>query len=378
MLTDIRILCAGEEVLMRVRYVSPLCGLTFRWMGFVPLVGFAVCLVLCLFAWWLLLFCGGLVFVAVVFAVRSYPIHLSSHTEDVRLSSVFSETGTRPCSGDTMSLVRYVDVSLSVLDCLYPRDPPQPVGKKKIDDNRKRCRFTLGEAPDSNGKQTLVIAASSQLPRTILFDQSQPTSRHSVTGPPHSLSRPALPKFGVYFCHTKIFRNILLRDGIKPTTRTSSSSPSTIVTIALKLHATDTDDISTGVLNSRLNQRGYPFCLFINIPAAFDAGFVWTSLDNSVIGTPKVPLLPAFFHGPVDISGSTPVDYSTHPPHQVRHDLPVSPPPTDLSESRINAQADARVQQILAAPAMPPAQPPPKKQTSPRMNMWQTTTDGAP
>ena len=30
-----------------------------------------------------------------------------------------------------MSLVRYVVVSLSVMDCLYPRDPPQPVRKKK-------------------------------------------------------------------------------------------------------------------------------------------------------------------------------------------------------------------------------------------------------
>ena len=29
-----------------------------------------------------------------------------------------------------MSLVRYVVVSLSVMDCLYPRDPPQPVRKK--------------------------------------------------------------------------------------------------------------------------------------------------------------------------------------------------------------------------------------------------------
>ena len=32
---------------------------------------------------------------------------------------------------DTMSLIRFVAVSLSVLDCLYPRDPLQPVTKKK-------------------------------------------------------------------------------------------------------------------------------------------------------------------------------------------------------------------------------------------------------
>ena len=31
-----------------------------------------------------------------------------------------------------MSLVRDVDISHSVMDCLYPRDPPQPVRKKKL------------------------------------------------------------------------------------------------------------------------------------------------------------------------------------------------------------------------------------------------------
>ena len=39
-------------------------------------------------------------FVAVVLASRSYPTHRCFHTEDVKLSLVFSETGTRPCSGD--------------------------------------------------------------------------------------------------------------------------------------------------------------------------------------------------------------------------------------------------------------------------------------
>ena len=35
------------------------------------------------------------------------------------------------CSWRLMSLVRHVVVSLSVMDCMYPRDPPQPVRKKK-------------------------------------------------------------------------------------------------------------------------------------------------------------------------------------------------------------------------------------------------------
>ena len=168
----------------------------------------------------------------------------------------------------------------------------------------RKCRFTLREASNSNGKLTFVIAASSQLPHTIL-EQSQPTFRQSRTNPSPTLSRPALPKFGVYFCQTKIFRNILLRDGIKPTLRTSSPSPAAI---ALKLHATDTHDISAGVLNSRLNHRQHPICLFINIPATFDADFTWVSLKHSVIGTPKVSLPPTFFHWAIDISGTTPVD----------------------------------------------------------------------
>ena len=79
-----------------------------------------------LFVW---LACGvGLV--AVV--CRSHSIHLCLHTQDVKLSLVFSETGARPCSGDSMSLVRFVVVSPSVLDCLYARDPPQPVRKKRL------------------------------------------------------------------------------------------------------------------------------------------------------------------------------------------------------------------------------------------------------
>ena len=216
-----------------------------------------------------------------------------------------------------------------------------------FDDNRRRYRFTLWEAPDSNGKSSLVIAASSRLPTTI-FDQSQPPSGHARIGSSPTLSRPALPKFGVYFQN----RNILLRDGIKPTLRTSNPSPDAI---ALKLHATDTDDISAGVLNSRLNQRQHPICLFINIPATFDAGFTWTSLGDAVIGTPKVPLPPTFFHRAIDISGSTPVEHwlsplPTRTEVPLRHDLPVSsPPPTDLSES----QADARVQQVFETATRP-------------------------
>ena len=223
-----------------------------------------------------------------------------------------------------------------------------------FDDNRRRYRFTLGEAPDSNGKSSLVIAASSRLPTTV-FEASRPSSGHR-TKPSSTLSRPTLPKFGVYFCQVKIFRNILLRDGIKPTLRSSNPSPDAI---ALKLHATNSGDISEGVIHSRLNRNNHPICLFINIPATFDAGFTWTSLTDSVIGTPTVPLPPTFFHRAIDISGFTPVEHWLSPlppsdPAPPRHDLPVSAPPTtDLAESRINSQADARVQHIFDGPVRP-------------------------
>ena len=75
-----------------------------------------------------------------------------------------------------------------------------------FDDSRRRYRFTLGEAPDSNRKTSLVIAASSLLPAET-FNES-----HPQTGPrqvlPSTLPRPALPKFGVYFCQIRIFRKV--------------------------------------------------------------------------------------------------------------------------------------------------------------------------
>ena len=132
MMTALWILFSGEEELMRVRYVSPLCGLTFRWMGSVfwlvfCLVGFvlfvwgvAVCWFVCVF------FC----LVAVVFVLVLFHPSLPSYKR-YEAHVGLSEMGTRPCSGDTMSLVRFVVVSLSVLDCLYPRAPPQPVRKKQ-------------------------------------------------------------------------------------------------------------------------------------------------------------------------------------------------------------------------------------------------------
>ena len=242
---------------------------------------------------------------------------------------------------------------------LFSSGQPLPLDRHLLcsmvafDDNRRRYRFTLGEAPDSNGKPSLVIAASSCLP-TAVFDASRPSSGRR-TAPSSILSRTTLPKYGVYFCQSKIFHNILLRDGIKPTQRNPNISADNI---ALKLHATNSGDISEGVINSRLNRSNHPICLFINIPATFDAGFTWTSLMDSVIGTPKVPLPPTFFHRAIDISGITPVERWLSPlpsaPANPRHDLPVSAPATtDLAESRINAQADARVQHIFDGPVRP-------------------------
>ena len=72
MMTDMRKLCAGEEGLMRVRYVSPLCGLTLQMDGIRTFVWFC-CLFVCLlvlFACWFVLFCGGLACFCVAFASR--------------------------------------------------------------------------------------------------------------------------------------------------------------------------------------------------------------------------------------------------------------------------------------------------------------------
>ena len=60
MMTDMRILCAGEEELMRVRYVSP-CAVSRSdgWNSYVWLV--LLFLFCCLFVWWMFLLCLELV-----------------------------------------------------------------------------------------------------------------------------------------------------------------------------------------------------------------------------------------------------------------------------------------------------------------------------
>ena len=224
-----------------------------------------------------------------------------------------------------------------------------------FDDSRRRYRFTLGEAPDSNRKSSLVIAASSLLPAQIYNESYPQTGPRSE--PPATLSRPALPQFGVYFCQAKIFFNVLLRDGIKPTTQRTTNPPRD--GIVLRLHATNSGGISESVLNSRLNRNRHPICLFVRIPATFDAGFAWTSIGDSVIGTSRVPLPPSFFYRAVDISGPAPAErwLSPLPPPNTlppRHDLPPpAPTPMDLSEARINSQADSRVHQIFDNPTQP-------------------------
>ena len=87
MMTDMRILCAGEEGLMRVRYVSPLCGLTFQMDG-IRTFGWFCCwfsfACFCLLVGLCCFVVGWLVF-CVVFVFRSVPTHLCFHTEDVKL-----------------------------------------------------------------------------------------------------------------------------------------------------------------------------------------------------------------------------------------------------------------------------------------------------
>ena len=77
MTTDMRKLCAGEEGLVRVRYVSPLCGLTLNfadgWDSYLGLVLLFVWLFV-LFACWFVLF---LLFAFLFFSGVSHPSLLS-------------------------------------------------------------------------------------------------------------------------------------------------------------------------------------------------------------------------------------------------------------------------------------------------------------
>ena len=90
MMTDMRILCAGEEELMRVRYVSP-CAVSRSdgWDSDLWLVLLFLFCCVCLLVVLFVVF--GVGFVAFVLASRSYPTHRRFHTEDVKLSLVFSE-----------------------------------------------------------------------------------------------------------------------------------------------------------------------------------------------------------------------------------------------------------------------------------------------
>ena len=60
------------------------------------------------------------------------PIPCCLHTKDVKHFTCLSERAL-DLLWRLMSLVRDVDIVLLVMDCLYPRDPPQPVRKKMID-----------------------------------------------------------------------------------------------------------------------------------------------------------------------------------------------------------------------------------------------------
>ena len=85
-------------------------------------------LVFLLVSWWVLCLFGVVRFV-LFFHGLSHSLRL--RTKDVKLHFCLSEWAL-DWLWRLMSLARYLVVSLSVMDCLYPRDPPQPVRKKKV------------------------------------------------------------------------------------------------------------------------------------------------------------------------------------------------------------------------------------------------------
>ena len=118
--------------------VDGIRGLAFGWLC--VLFGFlGWC---CWFVVWLV--CVGvlllwfLVFLPSIFAssYKSYEAH-----------DGLSEMGARPGARGMTSLVRFVVVSLSVLDCQYPRDPLQPAREKNLLFNAQQiCSSCFGSA----------------------------------------------------------------------------------------------------------------------------------------------------------------------------------------------------------------------------------------
>ena len=66
----------------------------------------------------------------------------SLHTKDVKFFTCLSERAL-DLRLRLMSLVRLVVRCLSTMDCLYPRDLPQPAREKKIDGDKFRRRVEL-------------------------------------------------------------------------------------------------------------------------------------------------------------------------------------------------------------------------------------------
>ena len=79
---------------------------------------------------WLLLLVWLCCLFFVLLLVTIFPIPSCLHTKDVKHFPRLSERAL-DLLWRLMSLVRDVVVTLLVMDCLYPRDPPQPVRKKK-------------------------------------------------------------------------------------------------------------------------------------------------------------------------------------------------------------------------------------------------------
>ena len=221
------------------------------------------------------------------YAGREVPANVDSHTNVVLHSNTFTLT----CRGSSLSLDRQLLNTLSLLLTIAA---------------------STFVSPSENALPAMANPLSSSRPllccRPGFWTWPVPLrSRPSVTSPSRPLlPRASLPNYGVYFCRQRGFDEVLLRDGIKPTSRLATHSPLILLINSMLPISATYRRVSRNPRSINPSLKSASLSIF---PATHDAGYSWYSLGKTVIGTTEVPFLPAFFHCAFNIAGLTPTTH---------------------------------------------------------------------
>ena len=220
-------------------------------------------------------------------------------------------------------------------------------------DNRKhRMRFDLGHfTPGRSQSAQLVIRLSSTTVPHPIGSPGQPSDSFPLALVP-LLPNNALP-YAIYFCPAQA-RQVILRDGIRPTRKSSSSTSS-----AVKVLPSSTPD-PFSIVGGHPLRGNTDACIVLDIHKMLtdNISFVVHSSDNCY-GTDTVPLstqyfIAAFTFTPFGVQQNWPTPGSSMTvPHSSR---PKYVPPThSIAEAVRSTAADVRLQSTFSRPL--PSQP---------------------